>query len=342
MQKKNGIDQIADAIISALEKGEAPWQRPWDASASSSLFATNPTTGASYRGANRLMLAIQGRSDNRWMTFNQAKAKGWKIKKGEKGVPIVKFVDHEFSKETENEQGEKEISKEKALVAKTYFVFNGEQIEGIPPLEMKDAIERDLGDISRAEIMIEALIERTGLSVRHGGDKAFYSPGSDLIQMPTKESFHSGYDWAATALHEASHSTLHEKRLDRKEALGKRFGDQAYALEELRAEISSFFLAGETGISQTEEHRQNHSQYCGSWLKALKNDKREIIRACSDAERICGFILDNEKEFLKERQETKRKESVANAAGMEAVMRHRAAIAAKAPKAPAPAIRISI
>ena len=299
-EKKSGIEQIADEIIAALEKGVAPWQQPWSASALSSLLPENPTTKASYRGANRLLLALQRRSDNRWLTFNQAKEKGWKIKKGEKGVPIVKFVDHEFSKEIENEQGEKEIAKEKALVAKTYFVFNGEQIDGIPPLEKKEAAEIDLG---RADSMIEALVERTGLSVRYGGDRAFYSPGADLIQMPARESFHSAYDAAATLLHEAAHSTLHEKRIDRKDALG-RFGSEAYAMEELRAEIASFFLAGMTGISQSaeqsEKHLQSHAGYCGSWIKALKDDKREIIRACADAERICDFIVNNEQAFLAE------------------------------------------
>lgn len=337
MEKKNGIDEIADTIIAALEKGEAPWQKPWNADAFLAMNPTNPTTGSFYSGANRLMLAVQGRADGRWMTFNQAKAKGWKIKPGEKGTPIIKFVEHEFKKETEGADGEKETATEKALIAKRYIVFNGEQIEGIPPLEKKEAAE--IPDLGRADVMIEALVERTGLSIRYGGDRAFYSPDADMIQLPPRDAFHSAYDAAATLLHEAAHSTLHEKRLDRKNAIGHRFGSEAYAMEELRAEIASVFLAGSTGISQTEEHVRNHSSYCGSWVKALKDDKREIIRACADAERICGFILENEKEFLKERQETKQKESVADAAGMEAVLKRREAVAAKAP---APAIRMSI
>lgn len=332
MEKKSGIEDLAEKIISALEKGETPWQKPWNAAA---LLPENPTTNARYRGLNRVILSLQGRSDGRWMTFKQAAEKGWRVKKGEKGTPIVKFVEHEFKNEIEGENGEKTIEKEKALIAKSYIVFNGEQIEGIPPLEKKEAAEIDVG---RADVMIEALVERTGLSVRYGGDRAFYSPTEDRIQLPPRESFHSPYDLAATALHEASHSTLHEKRLDRKNALG-RFGTESYAAEELRAEIASCFLASETGIQQTEEHFQQHSSYCGSWIKALRDDKREILRACADAERICGFILDNEKQFLAEKHEAAKKESVAEAAGMEAIAKHRKAIAAKATT---PAIRMSI
>lgn len=299
---KSGFDEITDRVIAAMEKGETPWQRPWSGAA---MNPTNPTTGQPYRGCNRIALALEGRADGRWMTFNQAKAAGWQVRKDEKGATVIKLVDRKFSKDAQKDESGAEIegtgTAGKYLVEKRYTVFNAEQIDGIPPLEIEKPL--DFSPSERGEALVAALVERTGLSVEHGGVSAFYSPSRDMIQMPHPETFHSIYEYYATKLHEAAHSTLAPHRLDRKEGLGKRFGDQAYAAEELRAEIASSFLAASIpGLQLGEDHIKNHASYLNSWIKALQNDKREIVRACADAEKICSYIIDNELEHRKEKE----------------------------------------
>lgn len=302
---KSGFDEIADKVIAAMEKGETPWQKPWSAQA---MNPVNPTTGKPYRGGNRIALALEGMPDARWMTYRQAAEAGWQVRKGEKGVTVIKLVEKRFSKGADKDESGSEIEGTgktgSYLVEKRYTVFNASQIDGIPPLEAEKPL--DFSPAERGEALMQALVERTGLRIEHGGAQAFYSPSRDMIQMPHPETFHSIYQYYATGLHEASHSTLHAKRLDRKEALGKQFGDQAYALEELRAEIASCFLASQIpGLQLGEDHLQNHASYLNSWIKALQNDKKEIIRACADAEKICAYIIDNELEHRKEKEAAK-------------------------------------
>ncbi len=300
---KSGFDEITDRVIAAMEKGETPWQKPWSAAAMNPI---NPTTGKEYRGGNRIALALECREDPRWMTYKQAAEAGWQVRKGEKGATVIKMVERGFSKDAKADEdgSEAEAKKGSYLVEKRYTVFNASQVDGIPPLEVAKPLE--FSPAERGEALMQALVERTGLRIEHGGAQAFYSPSRDMIQMPNRETFRSIYEYYATSLHEAAHSTLHAKRLDRKEALGKQHGDQAYALEELRAEIASCFLAAKIpGLQVGEEHIQNHASYLNSWIKALKNDKREIVRACADAEKICAYIIDNELEHRKEKEASK-------------------------------------
>ena len=175
---------------------------------------------------------------------------------------------------------------------KRYFVFNAQQVEGMPPLP-EFAMQPDFDPVERAENVIKALKEKTGLLVVQGGNTACYIPGTDEVRLPHKRAFHFVYDWYATAMHECAHSTLAEKRLDRKEALGKRWGDEAYSLEELRAEITSAILAAETGVpmSQDADHIGRHASYLNSWIKVIGNDPMAIFSAAKDADRMASYML---------------------------------------------------
>jgi antirestriction protein ArdC len=177
-----------------------------------------------------------------------------------------------------------------------YWVFNSEQIDGMPQPDAKQ--ERDFEPVERAEAVMQALIDKTGLMVIHGGNKACYVPAHDEIRLPPKKAFHTAYDLWATKLHEAAHSTMAEHRLNRTEAYAKRWGDSAYALEELTAEIASAILASETGVpmSQDPKHVQSHASYLRSWIKAIQNDPMAIFTAAKNADRICEYMLGLERQ----------------------------------------------
>lgn len=293
--------EITDRIIEALERGTAPWQRPWSAAA---MRPTNPTTGNGYRGINFLLLSLDGRGDSRWMTYAQAAKHGWQVRKGEKGMPIIKVV--EIEPDESKAQGrtgaeDEEKNQDRRFALRRYTVFNAEQIDGIPPLPESE--ERPFDPVERAERVLEALKAKTGLTILHGGAEAFYQPKLDLIRLPPKKAFKTSEGYYSVALHEAGHSTGHESRLGRD--LSSRFGTEGYAAEELRAEITSAVLAAEIGIplAQSKEHIDQHSSYISSWIKVLRDDKMEIFRAAKDAEKICDYMLGLEREYSAERVE---------------------------------------
>lgn len=287
--------EIAKTLIDAMERGETPWQKPWNAQA---LRPMNPTSGNGYKGINRLLLALSGRSDPRWMTYQQAQVKGWQVQRGEKGMAIVKLVELNLRDVAQPAgdaaPGQEPGGQRRAFALKRYTVFNAEQIDGVPAWEAQSVAE--FAPVERAEAVLEALQAQTGLLVVHGGAQACYVPALDEVRLPRKESFHSVYDYYATALHEGAHSTLHAKRLDRKEALAKKWGDEAYAVEELRAEICSAILAAETGVPTSQAHIDNHAAYLKHWVRAVAADPMAIFSAAKDAEAMAGYMLGLERQ----------------------------------------------
>lgn len=303
--KVDAKHEVARRLIEAMERGDTPWQKPWSSQA---MRPTNAATQNGYRGVNRLLLALSGRSSNYWCTYQQAAAKGWQVRKGEKGTMIVKVV--EFEREgqdrgdaatsggPESDGREAEAGQPKGFALKRYWVFNAEQIDGMPQAEPHDG--RDFDPVERAEALVQALTEKTGLIVIHGGDAACYVPSLDEVRLPPVMAFKSQYELWATKMHECAHSTMHAKRLGRTEAYAKRWGDSAYALEELTAEISSAILASETGVPmcQDPKHIQSHGSYLRSWIKAIENDPMAIFTAAKNADRICEYMLGLERQHI--------------------------------------------
>jgi len=297
MQTSEYRKAVTERLIGMLESGTAPWQKPWDAGIAA-MNRPHNYNGRPYHGVNALMLwctAIdKGYEDPRWLTFKQVNKLGGHVNKGEK-AQIVEYW--QWEKEVENpETGDKEkVPLEHPKVYRA-AVFNADQCTGLPKLRRQ---EQKWSPVERAENIIAA----NGVPVTHNTDgSAFYSPGGDFICLPPRESFATVDAYYSTLLHEVGHSTGHPTRLNRE--FGGQFGSEGYAREELRAELASTFLCGELGIATTGSDEQ-HAAYVKSWVSALKNDYNEIFRAAADAEKICNYLYEREKEYLQLKEQGK-------------------------------------
>ena len=312
-RRKPFHEQFAEKVISLLEQGTAPWQKPWEPARGMSFH--NPASGTVYRGVNRLNLAISslenGFDDPRWMTMRQANEQGYRIKKGSRSTPIVYYS---FTREQDklDDAGRPLLGKDGKPERETVLlerpvvcfsrVFNGSQIDGLPPLELP-AKRYEWEPQERAE----ALLKASGAVIKHDqADKAFYRPSTDEIHLPPRSSFDAGDKYYATALHELGHWTGHASRLDRE--FGPR-GTQAYAKEELRAEIASWMLGEDIGVGHDPGQ---HAAYVQNWIQALKDDPHEIIHACRAAEHIRDYVLELERELGLDNREPERGESLAD------------------------------
>ncbi|MFK7866398.1 MAG: zincin-like metallopeptidase domain-containing protein [Alphaproteobacteria bacterium] len=293
-KKENYRQQVADELIAALEKGTAPWQRPWNPGETKNP-PYNPTTDKAYNGINNMVLELiatdKGYEDPRWLTYKQASEMGAQVRKGEKST-MIEYWKWSNTEKQYDEAGKPvldEDGKQKTITTKldrprVFYanIFNASQIEGLPNYEPAPP---KFKPIEKAEAVIASM----DVEVRHVGSTAFYNPLGNVIRMPPKESFKDAYGYYATTLHELGHSTGHKDILARDLSGG--FGSQSYAKEELRAEIASYMIAREIGIGHNPD---NHASYVGSWIKELKNDKNEIFRAVRDAEIIKNYILEPE------------------------------------------------
>jgi antirestriction protein ArdC len=285
--KRDLRQEITDSIIAALEKGTAPWQKPWQAGAYE--MPLNPTSGKPYRGGNALQLMVtamrQGYEDPRWLTYRQALENEWQVRKGEKGTQIEFW---QFPKDkSEDLDDSRDLpageSKDK-FIYRVYTVFNASQIEGIPAHNPRVRQEWEVYQSP------ETILQNSGARIIHDQqDRAFYSRLTDDIHLPPRAAFKSAGEYYGTALHELAHFSGAESRLNR-ETLNEsyRFGDPNYAKEELRAELASVFLMAERGISHNPD---SHAAYLSSWVKALQDDKHEIFRAARDAHRAADLLL---------------------------------------------------
>ncbi len=296
-------EEFAEKIIEHLKAGTAPWQQPWHPG--KTLAAPhNPASGTVYRGMNRVHLALSGYEDPRWMTLRQANDNGLRILPGSRATPVVYF---QFTKEQDRigedgkpvlgEDGnpQKQTVELDKPIIRFAHVFNAEQIDGMPPLELTDkAFEWE--PVEKAENILSA----SGADIRHDqSNRAFYRYVTDSIHLPPRENFEEPGLYYGTALHELGHWTRHASRLDRENGP---FGSEMYAREELRAEIASWMLGQDIGIPHDPEQ---HAAYVNSWIKALEDDPYEIVRACRDAEQIKEYILGLEmkKELVVEQPE---------------------------------------
>ena len=285
--KQDIYTRITNQIVSHLEKGVKPWVRPWNAEHAAGRI-TRPLrhNGKPYSGINVLSLWASAMAQNFaapvWMTFKQASELDAHIRKGEKGSLVV-YADSIKRKETDEKTGD-EIDWEIPFL-KGYTVFNVEQIEGLPEVYYAQA-EPTLDPVTRIE-RAEKLFAGLGATIRHGGNRAFYSNAADVIQMPPFESFQDAESYYATLAHEMTHWTRHPKRLER-DFGRKRWGDEGYAAEELVAELGSAFLSADLGI--TAEPRDDHSSYLASWLNVLKSDNRAIFTAAAHAQRAADYL----------------------------------------------------
>lgn len=281
--------EVTDSIVRQLENGVRPWAKSWQAAGPGFVLPVR-ANGERYRGINVLLLwgaaEEKGFSSPHWFTFKQAQEMGGSVRKGEKAAKVVYF--NRVSREVETDNGDREEVEIPFL--KAYAVFNAEQIDGLPETYQHKPLPRE--DAPSPIPNAEDFFSRVGVEIRHGGDRAYCSRATGHIQMPHLADFVDAESYYATLAHETVHWSGHEGRLDRE--FGKRFGDQAYAAEELVAEIGAAFLAADLGLYV--EPREDHASYLDSWLKVLKADKRAIFTAASKAQAAADFIHERAKE----------------------------------------------
>jgi len=273
-------DKITASIIAELENGVLPWVKPWAAGNVPSLPRRHG--GEAYRGINILILwgAAQDRGyrSNVWMTFKQALEYKAAVRKGEKGTQIV-FASKMVKEETD---GAVEAHQRAISFLKGYTVFNADQIDGLParfapPAPVLAVVQNGL-DWERYAAPL-AWFGKIPAKLSHGGGRAYFRPATDEVVMPPRESFTTEKRYLGTLVHELTHWTGAPARLNR--TFGKRFGDNAYAVEELVAELGAAFTMAELGL--TPQVREDHAPYIASWLKVLKGDSNAIVTAAAKA-----------------------------------------------------------
>ena len=273
MNNHSIAQSITDNVIKALEAGTAPWVKPWNSNGIDAPF--NPISKRYYNGINFIQLSMMPGSTHNWVTYKQAQSVGAQVRKGSKGVPVIYFSPLEVQDRVTNEV-------KKIPMLKTYTVFNADQVDG---LELPAPAERTMNEsIASCEAFIKAQRAR----IQFGGNRAFYVPSLDYIQLPELDQFKSTPDYYATALHELSHWTGHESRLNRD--FKNRFGSEAYAFEELVAELGSAMLCAHLKI----DGQLQHASYIDSWLKVLKDDPKNILKASALAQKILTFTTKEE------------------------------------------------
>ena len=276
--------EITDKIVDQIEAGTIPWVQPWAGGPALSL-PCNASTSRTYSGINILLLwdalFTRGFDRNKWLTFKQALALGGAVRKGERGTAVV-YADRFIPKKATGTASGEDENPRSVPFLKRFTVFNIAQCDGLPA-----ELTAQLPPVSHRLPVpaAEALITASGAVFQRGGEQAFYHHGDDYIRVPQQESFFEPINFYRTALHELSHWSGAKHRLNRDFA--GRFGSEAYAREELVAEMGAAFLCATLGIVPTVRH----ADYIGNWLTILKNDSRAIVSAASHASKASDFLL---------------------------------------------------
>jgi antirestriction protein ArdC len=285
--RTNFYDDITNKIIGELEKGRFPWVQPWGTPSARAQLAMpkNASTSRTYSGINVLILwgeviekAYTGQS---WLTFRQALALGGHVRKGERGTTVVyadRFIPDDARRRAAQSGGEARA----IPFLKRFTVFNTDQIDDLPDGIATAAPPPPPGTI---EPRVEALIKATGIDFRIGGNRAFYTPSADYVQVPPPAAFFEPINWHRTALHELGHASGHSSRLNRD--ISGSYGSRKYAFEELVAELNAAFCCASLGTAPTVRH----ADYLASWLEVLREDNRAIVRAASLASKAADYLL---------------------------------------------------
>ena len=302
--------QLVDQVLANLEKGNLFWTQGWVAAGA----PESAVTGKKYRGINNLYLSLvamaENYGDNRWATFRQMEEKGWTFKKDEEGHTLGKgkSVSVEYyemrDKETKRrfdrsvldgmtfDEQREYMDKNVYWLRKFYRVFNCSLMDGVPAKEMPTI---DVNDrIEKAEAILDYWNANESKIV-YGGSQAFYRLSTDEVHLPEREKFKSTQSFYDTALHEIGHSTGHQSRLNRDLSGG--FGSQSYAMEELRAEIASIFMAQDLGIEPSEDRLQNNAAYIQSWKDEIKENPNALFTAIADADKIARYVSSKEQAY---------------------------------------------
>lgn len=278
---------VTERIIGMLEAGDIPWKRPWTGAGK---YAVKRATGKPYSLLNQLLLAKPGE----YLTFNQCRNEGGRIKKGAKSKVVVfwKMLD----KPRYNDAGNAVLDSEGQPVfdqipyLQYSNVFHISDCEGLEPKSYTETMI-DFNPIEKAESVIADYVKRSGIGFSNEDQgEAYYSPRDDRVVLPLKEQFVNEAEYYSTAFHELTHSTGHPSRLNRIMTGANRFGSEDYSKEELVAEIGSASILHMLGI-ETDGTVENNAAYIQNWIKALRNDKRMIVSAAGKAGKAVEMII---------------------------------------------------
>ena len=284
-EKRDVYATVTAQIITAIEKGVGNWRMPWHTSGRHAFSPINVASHKPYRGINTVCLwaaaESKGYESGEWGTYKQWQERGAQVRKGEKSTTVVFWKFANASSESQDGGEDAPASGSRLLFTRGYAVFNAVQVDGYIP-----KADPEVSQLERIE-QAEAFFRGIGATLQHGGNRAYYSPYSDHIQMPSFQAFRENVSYYSTLAHEHTHWTAKAERCDRQR--GKRFGDSAYAAEELIAELGAAFTCAHLGLST--EPREDHAQYIQSWLKVLKADKRAIFTAASKAQQAADYLI---------------------------------------------------
>jgi antirestriction protein ArdC len=283
ISRPSPAETITAAIVERLEAGTRPWVQPWTgASVSRPLRAC----GTPYQGINVLWLWMAaeagGHTSPFWMTYRQSQMLGGQVRKGERGTLAIFYRAY---RPEDGDEADEAAGQRTRRVLKSFTVFNACQVEGLPGRFFPEP--RPLPNPTERDAALDRFFAAVPARVRHWGAEAFYSPAVDQVTMPEPGLFRDLDHYRGTLAHELSHWTGHESRLARQ--MGGRFGSEAYAMEELVAELSSAILGAELGLPV--EHLDHHASYLASWLKVLKADSRAILTVAAKAEEAASLLL---------------------------------------------------
>ena len=298
MQHKNRIDlyrEITDTIIEKLEAGGLPpWRQPIVTAGDPS--PKNLHTQQTYRGVNFWLLLLRawerGYERPLWLTFHQAKQRGARVRKAERGTQVI-FWKRCEGRSQEERSAEKAGREERQAnhvfqVVKHYTVFNVSQIEGLELTPLPGPGEAAFDPIAKAEAVLAGYAG--GPETVTGGSRAAYEPKVDRVLMPEPGRFETPESYYATLFHEQVHSTGHSSRLNR--GLGEKlapFGSPDYSKEELVAEVGAVYLCAAAGISQPT--LEQTAAYLEGWIGRFRQDKKLIVQAAGQAQRAADLIL---------------------------------------------------
>ena len=287
MAKANKVDvyeRVNAKLVEMMQAGAIPWQREWRGGGrAANLISKKP-----YRGINAVLLGCAPYASPWFVSFKQAKELGGNVRKGEKGNLAIFWKRLEFAEKDKDGRTGKKI----VPLLRHYHVFNLEQCEGIPAEKIPDEQIPDLDfqPLMEAEKIVEAMPSRP--RIEHGGNRAFYSPRGDFVNMPERRTFTGEEAYYSVLFHELAHSTGHSSRIDRGlDSTLAAFGSPDYSKEELVAEIASAFVCGCIGIE--DKTLRNSAAYLQGWMRALKDDKKLFVAAAGKAQRAADWILNN-------------------------------------------------
>jgi antirestriction protein ArdC len=285
---KDVYAEVTAQVVSLIETHGANWTKPWVGTGGSSSLPTSISSGKQYTGINTVLLWAAGRTDSRWGTYKAWAEKGCQVRRGETATHIIFFKSLDIKeKQDDGSSADKTIP-----LLKSFAVFCADQVDGLPVIEQaqpETAAEAD----ARVALALD-FVARAGanIEVLKGSSRAYYSSTIDKIVVPAASDFIGTPTstpveaFAGVVLHELIHWTGHKNRLAR--TFGASHGDADYAKEELVAELGATFLCADLGIST--EPRADHAQYLSSWLRVLKDDKKAIIRAASQASKAAAYL----------------------------------------------------